>query len=150
MFIRQVMHGVAFGAIALLMMSGSANAKVQANQLVPGAEVTKTAAKDVKSSDIKVARNRFRQRGFNRRHRFGRNSFRHRRGLRRPGIRFPRSRNRRYRRHRRPIIVVPRSYYYDDGPTHGSSCNYWHRRCVDSWGYGNKNYRGCLRYHRCY
>ena len=31
----------------------------------------------------------------------------------------------------------------------GRSCSYWRDRCARSWGYGGKNYRGCLRYHRC-
>lgn len=32
----------------------------------------------------------------------------------------------------------------------GDRCDYWSRRCVDNWGYGGANYRGCLRYHGCY
>jgi len=32
---------------------------------------------------------------------------------------------------------------------HGS-CRYWSRRCAHNWGYGGRNYRGCMRYHGCY
>lgn len=32
----------------------------------------------------------------------------------------------------------------------GGRCGYWSRRCANNWGYGGKNYRGCLRYHGCY
>jgi len=28
-------------------------------------------------------------------------------------------------------------------------CGYWSRRCAHNWGYGGKNYRGCMRYHGC-
>lgn len=31
-----------------------------------------------------------------------------------------------------------------------NACSYWSRRCIANWGYGNANYRGCMRYHRCY
>ncbi|MEM8876979.1 MAG: hypothetical protein AAGD23_03805 [Pseudomonadota bacterium] len=50
---------------------------------------------------------------------------------------------------------VPRRSYYRYRRTRarvyrrsGGSCGYWHNRCVANWGYG-KNYRGCMRYHRC-
>lgn len=39
-------------------------------------------------------------------------------------------------------------YFYDDYPSSGR-CAYWHRRCVASWGYGNDNYYGCMRYYGC-
>lgn len=29
-------------------------------------------------------------------------------------------------------------------------CGYWSRRCAHNWGYGGKNYRGCMRYHGCH
>jgi len=59
-------------------------------------------------------------------------------------------------------------YYYDDDPYHilpypyprypryyqsprnqGGGCAYWSRRCAANWGYGNRNYRGCMRYYGC-
>lgn len=47
-------------------------------------------------------------------------------------------------------------YYYDPYPyygyryrRHSSRCAYWSRRCARNWGYGNNDYYGCLRYHRC-
>lgn len=59
-------------------------------------------------------------------------------------------------------------YYYDDDPYHilpypyprypryyqsprnqGGRCAYWSRRCAANWGYGNRNYRGCMRYYGC-
>ncbi|NRG19323.1 hypothetical protein HPQ64_16650 [Rhizobiales bacterium] len=30
------------------------------------------------------------------------------------------------------------------------ACQYWSDRCIANWGYANPNYRGCMRYHRCY
>jgi len=33
---------------------------------------------------------------------------------------------------------------------HHGGCRYWSRRCAHNWGYGGKNYRGCMRYHGCY
>lgn len=45
----------------------------------------------------------------------------------------------RYRRHRR------RSYRR----AYGNRCARWSRRCARNWGYRNRNYYGCLRYHRC-
>jgi hypothetical protein len=32
----------------------------------------------------------------------------------------------------------------------GGRCGYWSQRCINNWGYGGPNYRGCLRYHGCY
>lgn len=48
----------------------------------------------------------------------------------------------------RPYYYRPyyRSYRY---PPYGGRCSYWSRRCAGNWGYGNHNYYGCLRYHRC-
>lgn len=48
----------------------------------------------------------------------------------------------RYYYERRPYYSVPRSY-------RTRQCTYWSERCVRRWGYGNKNYRGCMRYHGC-
>jgi len=33
---------------------------------------------------------------------------------------------------------------------HYGGCRHWSRRCARNWGYGGKNYRGCMRYHGCY
>ncbi len=56
----------------------------------------------------------------------------------------------RYRRGPRIHLYVP--YYlgrrYGYGPRYGR-CSYWRKRCAANWGYGNSNYYGCLRYHRC-
>lgn len=71
-----------------------------------------------------------------------------------PGY-YPRHRHhRRYRRHRRyyggylhvypPIVVVPQY-----SPRYSNRCDYWSVRCRRNWGYGS-NYRGCMRYHRCW
>lgn len=32
---------------------------------------------------------------------------------------------------------------------YGGRCGRWSRRCAANWGYGNNDYRGCLRYHGC-
>lgn len=54
------------------------------------------------------------------------------------------------------IYVAP--YYYGYGytappaysaPPPSGSCAYWSRRCAKNWGYGNSNYRGCMRYQGC-
>lgn len=47
---------------------------------------------------------------------------------------------RRYYRYRRPAP----SYR-----TRPSRCEHWSRRCAANWGYGNNNWRGCMRYHGC-
>ena len=31
----------------------------------------------------------------------------------------------------------------------GGRCARWSRRCAANWGYRNRNYYGCMRYHRC-
>lgn len=48
----------------------------------------------------------------------------------------------------RPYYYRPyyRSYRY---PRFGGRCSYWSSRCAENWGYGNNNFYGCLRYHRC-
>ncbi len=28
-------------------------------------------------------------------------------------------------------------------------CSRWSRRCSANWGYGNRDYRGCMKYHGC-
>ena len=28
-------------------------------------------------------------------------------------------------------------------------CSHWASRCAANWGHGGKNFRGCMRYHRC-
>ena len=40
------------------------------------------------------------------------------------------------------IYATPRVY-------RGGRCSYWARRCARTWGYGNANFYGCMRYHRC-
>jgi hypothetical protein len=40
------------------------------------------------------------------------------------------------------------SYYYEV-PVAGGQCEVWHRQCIASWGYGNADYYGCMRYHGC-
>jgi len=32
---------------------------------------------------------------------------------------------------------------------HHRSCSYWSRQCAHNWGYGGKNYYGCMHYHGC-
>lgn len=76
----------------------------------------------------------------------------HRRHARRGHRR--RHRHRRYRRgYVHPYLYsIPYGYYYPyrSRRYYGSSrCGRWHRRCVRNWGYSNRNYRGCMRYHGC-
>ena len=77
----------------------------------------------------------------------------HRRHARRGHRR--RHRHRRYRRgsYVHPYLyTIPYGYYYPyrSSRYYGSSrCRRWHRRCVRRWGYSNRNYRGCMRYHGC-
>jgi hypothetical protein len=61
------------------------------------------------------------------------------------------SRHRGNRYHRRShgpsfslAIPVPSPRYSDSG-----SCSHWSQRCADSWGYGNNDYSGCMRYYGC-
>ena len=67
-------------------------------------------------------------------------------------------RRHRHRRYRRGIYVspyiysIPYGYYYPyrSRRYYGlPRCTKWHRRCVRNWGYGNRNYTGCMRYHGC-
>ncbi len=44
--------------------------------------------------------------------------------------------------------VRPRRYHRTYR-SRGNRCGYWSRRCAANWGYGGKNFRGCMRYHRC-
>jgi len=41
-----------------------------------------------------------------------------------------------------------RGYRYRRYRSH-RSCRHWRHRCADNWGYRNRNYYGCLRYHGC-
>lgn len=43
---------------------------------------------------------------------------------------------------------APRRYYVPRR-SYSSRCAKWRSRCARRWGYGGRNYRGCLRYHRC-
>lgn len=100
-------------------------------------------------------------RGIGRSYRGPGRTFRDWRGYR--ANRWPNYRSRRYLRYALPLAAVPliygsqRRYYYDDydygddyyANDYGSSCDYWHRRCVRNWGSRNSNYYGCMKYHRC-
>lgn len=44
----------------------------------------------------------------------------------------------------RPYRAYP--YYYRRG---SRRCSYWRNRCARNWGYRNRNYYGCMRYHGC-
>lgn len=41
-------------------------------------------------------------------------------------------------------------YWGTPAPRYNDRCAYWHRRCVENWGYNNPDYRGCMRYYGCY
>ena len=48
----------------------------------------------------------------------------------------------------RPYYYRPYTYrrrYYSGS----RRCSRWSRRCARNWGYRNRNYYGCMRYHRC-
>ncbi len=79
-----------------------------------------------------------------------RRRYRGRRRRRRRGGRHWRGRRRHYRRRRRrPTIQF--HFRSSPGPRRGGSrYDYWHRRCVQNWGYSNPNYRGCMRYYGFY
>ena len=51
----------------------------------------------------------------------------------------------------RPYYYRPYYYrpYYVPRRIYRSRCAKWRARCRRNWGYGGRNYRGCLRYHRC-
>ena len=53
-----------------------------------------------------------------------------------------------------PAPYYPAPYYTPvpppPPPSYGGACAYWSDRCARNWGYGNSDYYGCLRYHRCY
>ena len=56
----------------------------------------------------------------------------------------------------RPYYYRPyysyRRYYsrpYTYRRSYSSRCSRWSRRCAANWGYGGRNYRGCMKYHRC-
>ncbi len=53
-----------------------------------------------------------------------------------------------YYRPYRPYYRPYRPYY---GPVYGGGrCVRWASRCAARWGAGGPNFRGCMRYHRCY
>jgi len=60
-------------------------------------------------------------------------------------------RHRYYRRHYyyRPYYYRRRYYRRRYHRRRYGRCGYWSKRCARNWGYGGKNYRGCLRYHGC-
>lgn len=39
--------------------------------------------------------------------------------------------------------------HYDRRDRTEYSCSYYRDACAQNWGYGNNDYYGCLRYHRC-
>lgn len=52
----------------------------------------------------------------------------------------------------RPYYYSYRRYYYRPRTyrrSYSGRCGYWSRRCAANWGYRNRNYYGCMRYHRC-
>lgn len=49
-------------------------------------------------------------------------------------------------RYYRPYTYSRPYAYSRPGP---SRCGHWSSRCADNWGYGNRNWRGCMRYHGC-
>jgi hypothetical protein len=38
---------------------------------------------------------------------------------------------------------------YMPPPGYGGYCARWSNRCASRWGYRNRDYRGCMRYHGC-
>lgn len=57
------------------------------------------------------------------------------------------------RRRRRPSVHFHFStphHYYTPRRYYGGSCDYWAQMCASNWGYGNRNYYGCMRYHGCW
>ena len=66
----------------------------------------------------------------------------------RPGFSLYFGRNPGYRY--APYRYYDYNRYYTPAPQYRPGrCEYWSRRCAASWGYGNKDYRGCMRYHGC-
>ena len=51
----------------------------------------------------------------------------------------------------RPYYSYRRPYYrpYTYRRSYSGRCGRWSRRCAANWGYKNRNYYGCMRYHRC-
>lgn len=145
---------------ALLAPSGAAAAPAAGAVFTPGALPPGV----FKSITIEKVQQRRRARARRRAARRARRGVRRgRRGVRR-GRRFARH-YRRGRRHRGPYIAIPYYYYgdpyyyydpyyyggydYTPVPAPGGSCARWSRRCTASWGYGNGDYWGCMRYHGC-
>ena len=49
-----------------------------------------------------------------------------------------------------PALVYLPQWPYAQAPARGGACEYWSDRCIANWGFNNPDYRGCMRYHRCY
>ena len=69
-----------------------------------------------------------------------------------PGVglrfgRYPRYYYRPYRAY--PYYYRPHRGYRYYAPRASRRCSYWRGRCARSWGYHNRNYYGCTRYHGC-
>jgi hypothetical protein len=71
--------------------------------------------------------------------------------------RRPRRSTRRYRYgRRRPRARFRAEFHYSPRPRYavprysGARCDHWARMCARNWGTGNANFRGCMRYHRCW
>lgn len=45
--------------------------------------------------------------------------------------------------------IKDRHYGYHRRSYRHRGCRYWSRRCGHNWGYHNRNYYGCMRYHGC-
>jgi hypothetical protein len=44
---------------------------------------------------------------------------------------------------------VPGPVYVPPRPAYGGHCAKWNNRCANRWGYRNRDYWGCMRYHGC-
>jgi hypothetical protein len=44
---------------------------------------------------------------------------------------------------------VPGPVYVPPRPVYGGHCARWSNRCASRWGYRNRDYWGCMRYHGC-
>ena len=68
-----------------------------------------------------------------------------------PGVsvhvgRYPRYRH--YGHYYRPYYR-PYRYRTYRRRSYSNRCARWSRRCAANWGYRNRNYYGCMKYHRC-
>lgn len=119
--------------LAFALTMGHAGVKSTANAAMPGAALQSPALNNAAISKSKI-------------------------------IEVGRRYKRRYRRHRRRHNAAPFALglflgyalsherrHYSPRRRHygGSRCGYWSDRCADNWGYRNRNYYGCLRYHGC-